>query len=84
MVLFNTNGMVLVAERNDTLESVWQLPQGGIDKGETQNNAAQRELLEEIGTNAAVILKEENSESFYDWPDFMTEGPHKKGTMVKG
>ena len=86
MVLFNTNGMVFVAERIDTLESVWQLPQGGIDKGESGNDAALRELLEEIGTNAAVILKEENLESFYDWPDFMTGEPLKKqykGQRVK-
>ena len=86
MVLFNTIGMVFVAERNDTLESIWQLPQGGIDKGESQNDAALRELLEEIGTNSAVILKEENLEIFYDWPDFMTEGAHKtkyNGQRVK-
>ena len=86
MVLFNTKGLVFVAERNDKLESIWQLPQGGIDKGESQNDAALRELLEEIGTNAAVILKEEILEIFYNWPAFMTEGPLKKqynGQRVK-
>ena len=86
MVLFNSAGLVFVAERNDTSETIWQLPQGGIDKGESQKDAALRELVEEIGTNAAVILKQINLETFYNWPDFMTGGPLKKkykGQRVK-
>ena len=86
MVLFNSDGLVFVAERNDTLESIWQLPQGGVDKGESPKDAALRELLEEIGTSSAVFLKQKNLETLYDWPDFMTEEPQKKkykGQRVK-
>lgn len=86
MVLFNSDGLVFVAERNDTLESIWQLPQGGVDKGESPKDAALRELLEEIGTSSAVFLKQKNIETLYDWPDFMTEEPQKKkykGQRVK-
>ena len=86
MVLFNSDGLVFVAERNDTLESIWQLPEGGVDKGESPKDAALRELLEEIGTSSAVFLKQKNLETLYDWPDFMTEEPQKKkykGQRVK-
>ena len=36
----------------------WQMPQGGIDPGETPRQAALRELEEEIGTDKAEIIAE--------------------------
>ena len=37
---------------------LWQMPQGGIDKGEQPFEAALREMEEEIGTNKASLLAE--------------------------
>ena len=37
-------------------EKLWQMPQGGIDIGESPENAAYRELEEETGTNSAEII----------------------------
>lgn len=37
--------------------SLWQLPQGGIDNGETMEQAAMREMAEELGTDFAASLK---------------------------
>ena len=50
VVLLNANGKVFVAQRNDTQEPAWQMPQGGIDTGEDPFEAALRELEEETGT----------------------------------
>ena len=50
IVLFNKLGHVLVGQRLDTYSNAWQLPQGGIEKGEKPEAAAMRELEEEIGT----------------------------------
>ncbi len=36
----------------------WQMPQGGIDEGETPIEAACRELWEEVGTTKALLLRE--------------------------
>jgi putative (di)nucleoside polyphosphate hydrolase len=68
MLLFNAAGEVLVAERNDMKESAWQLPQGGIDRGETAKQAALRELEEEIGTASAKIIAVAPNTVSYDWP----------------
>lgn len=46
----------------------WQMPQGGIDPGETPERAALRELKEEIGTDKARILGQIARWLHYDVP----------------
>jgi putative (di)nucleoside polyphosphate hydrolase len=57
VALFNARGLVFAAERIDT-PGAWQMPQGGLDKGEEPWPAALRELKEEIGTAKAERLQE--------------------------
>ena len=47
----------------------WQMPQGGIDTGETPRQAALRELREEIGIDRADILAESHGWLNHDVPD---------------
>ena len=49
IVVEHSDGRVLGCERGD-ITGAWQLPQGGIDEGETPLAAAWRELEEETGT----------------------------------
>ena len=67
VALINDAGKVFVAERIDT-PGAWQMPQGGIDKGETPRRAARRELQEEIGTAKAKIIAESKRWLRYDLP----------------
>jgi putative (di)nucleoside polyphosphate hydrolase len=82
-VLFNRNGLVFVARRADLPNAEgeaggWQLPQGGIDKGEDPRSAVLRELAEEIGTGRAEIIGEHPDWLIYDLP------PHLVGVALKG
>jgi len=56
-----------VAHRSD-IKNAWQFPQGGIDEGETPEEALRRELLEEIGCNQIDILGEYPEWITYDFP----------------
>jgi len=58
---------VFIAERSD-LEGVWQFPQGGIDEGESSEEALFRELGEEIGTVKVEIIAEYPDWIAYDFP----------------
>ena len=49
MVLINTKGRIFAGKRIDNNTDAWQMPQGGIDDGETPEMAAFRELSEETG-----------------------------------
>lgn len=67
-VLFNREGLVFVARRIDTPSEAWQLPQGGVDEGETPRQAVLRELAEEIGTADVEILAKSKRWYTYDLP----------------
>ncbi|MGH7045223.1 MAG: RNA pyrophosphohydrolase [Stellaceae bacterium] len=69
IMLLNGQGQVLVARRADIPATpAWQMPQGGIDPGETPRQAAMRELAEEIGTGKAEIVAESRDWLTYDLP----------------
>jgi putative (di)nucleoside polyphosphate hydrolase len=67
LALFNNEGKVFVGERLDN-PGAWQMPQGGIDPGETVEKAAFRELLEEVGTDKAEIIRVADQTICYDLP----------------
>lgn len=71
LMLLNKAGEVFVARRIDMRTEAWQMPQGGIDEGETPEQAALRELKEEIGTNQAEIIAEYGEWLNYDLPEHL-------------
>ncbi len=68
IMLLNSANLVFVARRLDMVSEAWQMPQGGIDKGEAPRDAALRELKEEIGTDKATIIAESRGWLRYDLP----------------
>ena len=51
IMLLNKERKIFVGQRFDKDKSAWQMPQGGIDKGEKSIEALKRELEEETGIN---------------------------------
>ena len=67
-VLQRADGRVLIGQRSDFPES-WQFPQGGIDKGETAEDALRREVLEEVGIGPEeYTIAEQTGLHRYDFP----------------
>ena len=82
MMVLNRAGQVFVGRRSDTRTDAWQMPQGGIDAGETLETAALRELREEIGTDRVAILGRTRDWLYYDLPDYLLGkvwGGHYRG-----
>jgi putative (di)nucleoside polyphosphate hydrolase len=71
-MLLNKDRKVFAAQRLDSVSAnrhAWQMPQGGIDKGEEPERAAFREMKEEIGTDNARVLSQSADWIPYDLPD---------------
>ena len=66
--LLNSDNGIFVGERLDTPDA-WQMPQGGIDEGETPLEASWRELMEETGITAAELLTIDDTWLTYDVPE---------------
>lgn len=71
LAVFSKAGHIFVGRRiNGRGAFQWQLPQGGVDKGEAPADAALRELEEEIGVAPKLvdILQETDDWLYYDFP----------------
>ena len=70
LMVVNRDGNVFVGQRIDRDQDAWQMPQGGIDKGETVIEAALRELGEETGITPNLVTVEDVTVDWlpYDLP----------------
>ncbi|MGQ7793743.1 RNA pyrophosphohydrolase [Faunimonas sp. B44] len=73
LAVFNPAGRVFIGRRKGSVETdgsrfQWQMPQGGIDPGESPYEAAVRELFEETGIRSVALLREAPDWLCYDLP----------------
>lgn len=70
IMLINAENKVFVAQRIDNLLEAWQMPQGGLDRGEEPEAGALRELEEETGIPAHLVevIAKAPQELLYDLP----------------
>ena len=70
LVILNGAGRIFAGQRIDSMYDAWQMPQGGIDKGETPREAGLREMTEETGItpDKVEILRESRDWLPYDLP----------------
>ena len=78
IVVLNNENKVFVAKRIDNPKNFWQMPQGGVDEGESFLQAAYRELEEETGIKEVKLIKEIDEILSYELPS------HLLGIIWKG
>ena len=69
IIVLNKNNQVFVGKRKDNPGNNWQMPQGGVDKGENYISAMQRELFEETSIKNIKIIKEIENILEYELPE---------------
>lgn len=75
--VFNREGRVFIGRRKpdqwsedrSEFEAPWQMPQGGLEKGEEPRSGALRELFEETSIKAVTYVAEIARWIHYDLPD---------------
>ena len=70
IMLLNADNRVFVAQRIDSMLDAWQMPQGGLERGEDAQTGALRELEEETGIppHLVTVLARASRQLFYDLP----------------
>ena len=68
VVVLNHENKVFVGKRKDNPIDKWQMPQGGVDQGESFLTAMKRELLEETNIQSIKVVKEIDGFFEYELP----------------
>ena len=71
IIVLNKENKVFVGKRRDNPINKWQMPQGGVNRGENLVNAMKRELKEETSIRSIEILKELEGWTKYELPDYL-------------
>ena len=69
IIVLNKQNKIFVGKRKDNPGDKWQMPQGGVDKGEDYITAMKRELKEETGIENIKIIKEIEKIYQYELPE---------------
>ena len=69
IIILNKKNLVFVGKRKDNPCDKWQMPQGGVDKGENYSAAMYRELIEETSIKNIKIIKEIEGVFEYELPE---------------
>ena len=69
IIVLNKKNQVFVGKRRDNPGDKWQMPQGGVDEGEDNFTAMQRELIEETSIKNIKIIKEIENVFEYELPE---------------
>ncbi len=67
-IILNNKNKIFVGKRKDNPIDKWQMPQGGVDKGEDYLSAMKRELFEETSIKNIEIIKELDGFFEYELP----------------
>ena len=78
IIVLNKENKIFVAKRIDNPKDFWQMPQGGVDKGEDFLSAAYRELEEETSIKNVELITEIDEITTYELPN------HLLGKIWKG
>jgi len=70
-VIFDKNDNFLIVQLMGYRPDDWNFSGGGVEEGETEEEAILRELKEELGTDKFKILKKSKQVIKYDWPSFV-------------
>ena len=71
IIVLNKENKVFVGKRRDNPTNKWQMPQGGVNRGENLVNAMKRELKEETNIRSIEILKELEGWTEYELPNYL-------------
>ena len=69
VIILNNENKVFVGKRKDNPVNKWQMPQGGVEKGESYLSAMKRELYEETSITSIEILREVDGFFEYELPN---------------
>tara|TARA_B100000427_G_scaffold66722_1_gene53208 strand:- start:65 stop:538 length:474 start_codon:yes stop_codon:yes gene_type:complete len=70
-IVLNEKNQVFVGKRKDNPVDKWQMPQGGVNRGEDLIEAMKRELHEETGIQNIKILNEIDGWFEYELPNYL-------------
>lgn len=81
-IIINKDKKVLMCE-HAWIDNAWQMPQGGLEEGESESQGLLRELNEELGSKNFKILGEMNKKIKYKFPFYLREKYHFDGQIQK-